>query len=145
SLPKESTVVFAALAVAALSLMNVMGVVIGKRTQNVLTAAKVLGLGGIVAAGFIWGHGGSAFEGQALSEKSSLGDAFVLVFLAYGGWNDAAFVAAEMRNKRRNIPLALVLGTTGIMLIYLFVNAAYLLSLGFEGVQNSRPLPLKSS
>src|SRR5439155_2919053 len=52
----------------------------------------------------------------------------------------AAFVAAEMRNKRRNIPLALILGTTGIMLIYLLVNAAYLLALGFEGVQNSEAI-----
>src|SRR5712692_6283648 len=117
SLPKESAVFFALLAVGSLALMNIMGVVIGKGIQNVLTAAKILGLGGILAAGFFWGHTGNAFEGQALSKEGSFKDAFVLVFLAYGGWNDGAFVAAEVRNKRRNIPLALVLGTTGVMLI----------------------------
>jgi len=140
SLPKEMAVLFALLAVAGLSVMNIMGVVIGKGTQNVLSAAKVLGLGGIVAAGFFWGHSGAGIEGQVISDKRSLGDAFVFVFLAYGGWNDAAFVAAEMRNKRRNIPLALILGSTGVMLIYLLVNAAYLSSLGLAGVQNSKAI-----
>jgi amino acid transporter len=61
----------------------------------------------------------------------------VFVFFAYGGWNDAAFVTAEMRHQRRNIPLALILGTTGVMLIYLLVNIAYLAGLGFDGVQKS--------
>jgi amino acid transporter len=140
SLPNQMSVLFALLAVAILSLINILGLVIGKGTQNVLTAIKVLGLGGIVAAGLFYGHANSPFDGKNLSEDRSLGQAFVFVFLAYGGWNDAAFVAAEMRDKRRNIPLALVLGTIGVMVIYLLVNAAYLLSLGFEGAQSSKAI-----
>ena len=61
----------------------------------------------------------------------------ILVLYTYGGWNDAALVAAEQRNPRRNIPLALILGTVAIMLIYVLVNAAYLGSLGFEGARRS--------
>jgi amino acid transporter len=64
----------------------------------------------------------------------------ILVLYAYGGWNDAALVAAEQRNPRRNIPLALLLGTSAIMLIYLLVNAAYLRTLGFETARDSRAI-----
>jgi APA family basic amino acid/polyamine antiporter len=137
SLPKESGVLFALLAVGALSLLNILGVMLGKGVQNILTAAKVIGLAGIVIAGIGWGQVTSAFAGHTLSSEPDLKTAFVFVFLAYGGWNDAAFVAAEMRDQRRNIPLALILGTTVVMLIYLLVNTAYLWGLGFEGAQAS--------
>lgn len=63
---------------------------------------------------------------------------FVLVLLTYGGWNDAAFVAAEVRNESRNLPLALILGTLGVTGIYLAVNAAYISGLGgFRGAQEA--------
>jgi len=140
SLPKESGVLFALLAVGVLSLLNILGVVLGNGIQNVLTAAKIVGLAGIVVAGLGWGQAGSAFEGHALIQDRSLKTAFIFVFFAYGGWNDAAFVAAEMKQQRRNIPLALILGTTGVMLIYVAVNAAYLLGLGFEGAQASEAI-----
>jgi amino acid transporter len=132
-----SRVLFALAPVAILSLLNILGVVIGKNIQNVLTACKVLGLGGILAAGFGWGHAGSTLQAPMGSESPDLPFALVLVFLAYGGWNDAAFVTAELRNPRRNIPLALILGTVGVTLIYVLVNTAYLVALGFEGVQKS--------
>jgi amino acid transporter len=145
-----SRVLFALAPVAVLSFLNIMGVVIGKNIQNVLTACKVLGLGGILAAGFGWGHAGQALQSPAVSESPNLAFALVLVFLAYGGWNDAAFVTAELRNPRRNIPLALILGTAFVTLIYVLVNAAYLVALGFEGARRSRgiaadvlALPLK--
>jgi amino acid transporter len=132
-----SRVLFALAPVVILSLLNILGVVVGKNIQNVLTACKVLGLGGILAAGFGWGHAGSTLQAPMGFESPNLAFALVLVFLAYGGWNDAAFVTAELRNPRRNIPLALILGTVGVTLIYVLVNAAYLVALGFEGVQKS--------
>src|SRR5205823_4640264 len=58
----------------------------------------------------------------------------------YGGWNDAAYVAAEVRDGDRNIPRALILGTLAVMVIYLLVNAAYLWSLGFEGARQSKAI-----
>jgi hypothetical protein len=64
----------------------------------------------------------------------------VLVFITYGGWNDAAYVAAEVRDGRRNIPRALIGGTLAVTLIYLLVNAAYLWSLGFDGARQSRAI-----
>jgi APA family basic amino acid/polyamine antiporter len=127
---------YAALAVTVLSVLNILGVVFGKGIQNLLTVAKVLGLGGILVAGFL-----SPAVASAPAKEStgvSFGLAMVLVLYTYGGWNDAALVAAEQRNPRRNIPLALVLGTAAITVIYLLVNSAYLASLGFDGVRQSK-------
>ncbi len=61
----------------------------------------------------------------------------VFVLLTYGGWNDAAFVAAEVKDPNRNIPQALIIGTLGVMGIYLLINYAYVRALGWEGVQHS--------
>jgi APA family basic amino acid/polyamine antiporter len=143
-------VYLALLAVIALSLVNVLGIVLGKSTQNVLTIAKVLGLGAILVAGVFWGQP-SLTTSSATPPMSIMFPArrwfplvfygaLVPVFFTYGGWNDAAFVAAELRNGKRNIPLALILGTGGVIVIYLLVNGAYLLGLGFEGASNSRTI-----
>src|SRR5262249_39907656 len=66
-----------------------------------------------------------------------VGVAMIIVLYAYGGWNDAAFVAAELR-RRRSVGLALLLGTAAITVIYLLVNLAYIYGLGFEGVRASQ-------
>jgi amino acid transporter len=133
-------VMYAVIAVTVLSVLNIMGVVFGKRTQNVLSLAKVLGLGAIVVAGFQAGNP-QVFEQAPVAGKADIGLAMIFVLYAYGGWNDMAFVAAEMRN-RRNIPRALLLGTLLITVIYLAVNAAYLLALGFDGSRQFDPPPV---
>ncbi len=123
-------------AVVALTVLNLLGVVIGKTAQNVLAGLKVLSLLGILVAGFLWGKGG-AFVVQKLVEKPDFGFAMILILYAYGGWNDAAFVAAEVRDPRRNIPRALLLGTAAITGIYLLVNLAYLVGMSFEGLRTT--------
>jgi amino acid transporter len=127
----------AAGAVAALSLLNLLGVVVGKGAQNLLTVAKVLGLGGILVAGFCWPAPPTAEAAAAQPGLDALKFAMVLVFLTYGGWNDAAYVAAEVRDGGRNIPRALIRGVVGVTLIYVLVNAAYLRGLGFAGARQS--------
>jgi len=130
-----SAVWFALASVAGLSLLNIFGVVLGKLAQNVLTVAKVLGLAGIVVAGFLWSSGEPAMASRA--SGLNIGLAMIFVLYAFGGWNDAAFVAAEVRDRRRNVPRALIYGTGAITLIYLIVNAAYLWGLGYEGLRAS--------
>ncbi|MCI0462566.1 MAG: amino acid permease [Gemmataceae bacterium] len=61
----------------------------------------------------------------------------ILIMLAYGGWNDAAFVAAEVRDRDRNLPRALLWGIAIIALIYVLVNGAYVFGLGAERVDES--------
>jgi amino acid transporter len=67
--------------------------------------------------------------------------ALILVLYAYGGWNDAAFVAAEVRDPRRNVPRALLYGVGIITLIYFFINLAYILGLGWDKVREPGSLP----
>jgi APA family basic amino acid/polyamine antiporter len=135
-------VTLAVLAVAGLTAINILGVVFGKHTQNVLTLTKVIGLGGIVVAGLVYGKPDGAWAaGKATESLPSYGTALILVLYAYGGWNDAAFVAAEMRNKR-HIPTTLLLGTGGVMVIYLLINAAYIQALGFSATQGFNPSPI---
>jgi amino acid transporter len=138
---------FAGGAILLLTLTNVLGLVFGKTVQNVLTVAKILGLLLIIAAGFIhptpggWSQPGlSPQELQAATFPgftASLGVALILILYTYGGWNDAAFVAAEVRDGKKNITRALVLGILIITALYLLVNAAYINSQGFPGAQRS--------
>jgi amino acid transporter len=90
----------------------------------------------IFVVGIVWGGEASLAVEQPMS-SAGFGLAMVFVFYAYGGWNDAAFVASEVRDRKRNMPFALLVGTGGIMLIYLLVNAAYLWGLGFEELRLS--------
>jgi amino acid transporter len=134
------TTVLAVLAVLLLTAMNVLGVILGKWVQNLLSVVKVFGLGAIVYIGF------SAIKPEAMTMAEphndvNFGLAMILVLYAFGGWNDMAFVAAEMRNPR-NIPRALILGTAFITLIYLAVNAAYIFSLGFDEASNFAGPPI---
>jgi amino acid transporter len=138
----------AALAVIVLTALNVLGVVFGKTTQNVLSAAKVLGLGGILVAGFGWATPGAWEQpGLGLDElrklnwptfTPALSLAMILVLYTYGGWNDAAFVAAEVRDGKRNITRALILGILVVTTLYLLVNAAYISALGFPNAQQAK-------
>lgn len=123
--------------VAALTLINLMGVVAGKSIQNLLSVVKVAGLLVVIVVGLGWGGEASQAIDRPIG-SGGFGLAMVFVLFAYGGWNDAAFVAAEVRDVNRNIPRALLLGIAGITLIYLLVNGAYLWALGFEGVRSSR-------
>lgn len=142
----SSEFLYAAGAILLLTLFNIVGVGLGKWTQNLLTLAKVLGLIGILVAGFVWAKS-SPIEWRVEARPpdfSAIGWgslAIILVLYAYGGWNDAAFVAAEVRNRQRNIPLALILGVGAITLIYLLVNAAYLMGLGYETARSNFGLP----
>lgn len=127
----------AAGAVVALAGLNMLGVVLGKATQNVLTLTKVAGLAAVLVAGFVWGSP-AGFSPTGELPEPALGIALILILYAYGGWSDAAFVAAEVRDLRRNIPRALLLGTAAITGIYLLVNAAYLCGLGYSAAQSAR-------
>ncbi|MBX9682000.1 MAG: amino acid permease [Gemmataceae bacterium] len=237
-LPYYSSAIYAAGAVVAITLLNAMGVVLGKWVQNLLTVVKVLGLVGIVIVAFLYpaptksisgtvtkAEGNSlTFQAKDGSEKTitineatklyvngsdsitilppkekengegkdkkaepqkrpaTLADmkapadaisefvvraavkngtseativrasqstrppwdlvalAMVFVFLTYGGWNDAAFVAAEVKDPSRNIPRALIFGILGVMGVYLLVNFAYIRAVGFEAAISSKEI-----
>lgn len=135
-------------AILTITILNTIGVVLGKWTQNLLTGVKIIGLGAIIVAGFVKGSPTNLTEAGITTQFSnltwtglpSIGLGMVIVLYTYGGWNDSAFVAAEVRNPSRNIPLALLVGTGLITAIYLLINVSYLLALGYEGAKNSNTI-----
>ena len=134
---------FAIGSVAWLTLVNLLGVVFSKTAQNVLTATKMLGLAVIAYAGIFHGSTGfTEFAGgvsqDELPSMASAGFAMILVLYAFGGWNDSAFVAADVQNPQRNVPRALLLGVSLITAMYILVNLGYLAGLGFEGLKASK-------
>jgi amino acid transporter len=123
--------------VVALSLLNAFGIVAGKVAQNFLTATKVLGLTAIIFVGLLATSAAEQPRAEAAVQPlnaANIGLALVFALYAYGGWSHAAYVAAEVRDQRRNLPRALVLGIVGITVIYLAINASYLNVLGYDGL-----------
>lgn len=126
--------VYAVAAVVVLTIINVLGVREGKWTQNLLTAAKALGLLFIVGAGL-------AAPSAAASPPSAplpFSLALIFVLFTYGGWNEMAYVAAEVRDPRRTIVRALCLGLGVVAALYLMVNVAFLSALGYDGLTGSK-------
>ncbi len=140
SMAASDQYLFAAGAVLVLTALNLLGLVVGKGAQNLLTFAKVLGIGAILFAGLRYGDPVRLTEWKPTNHVPDYRLALILILYTYGGWNDAAYVAAEQRNHRRNIPLALILGTLFITIIYLLINIAYLLVLGFDGAAGAREI-----
>ena len=74
-------------------------------------------------------------RGRAAAPTSALlafGAALVPILFAYGGWQNANYIAEEIDNPRRNLPLSLLVGTLAVVLIYVTVNVVYLRALGLE-------------
>lgn len=129
-----SHLMYAAAAVFVLTGINILGVPEGKWTQNLLTTVKTLGLLAIVVVA-IAGPGGPS--GSVVGDPAPLSLALIFVLFTFGGWNEMAYVAAEVKNPSRNIVRALVLGTAAVTLLYLLVNGAFLYTLGLVGMANS--------
>jgi amino acid transporter len=200
---------FASAAITILTIVNILGVQMGKHTQNALTVLKIVSIGGLVAAGAavamgygasqpppvyqgilvgvdnnravlreneqseiivqltkqtkIWVNGDiqddpdkpfdvAMLKGQKVrivaspsspdvAESIKINDRFILLVLGvalipvmwtYAGWHEAAYVVAEVREERRTIPLALIMGTAAVVIIYLAIVLACLGALGFE-------------
>lgn len=132
----------AAGAIAVMGLLNYTGVRRGTLVQNVLTVLKVGGLMAltIVALGALPRAGGhftpAAPPGSFGIVPFAL--ALVSVLWVYDGWADVSFVGGEVRDPRRNLPRALVLGTLAVVAIYLLANIGYLSVLSIDEIRHSR-------
>jgi len=111
----------------SLAVLNYFGVKVGGEVQVAVTILKVALILLIVIVGLGWGHPTSAPHTAVLTQVTVLGffAALVKSLWAYDGWNNVSMVASEIRNPQRNLPLALIWGTTGVIIIYLLANAAY--------------------
>jgi amino acid transporter len=129
----------AALAIALTAALNYVGVRWSAVILNLTTSAKYGALVLLVLLAFLSGRGDVAHFTAAAGPVSGglFGLALVSVLWAYDGWGDLSFVGGEVRDPERNLPRALVLGTSGIIAIYLLVNAAYLYLLPLAQVAHS--------
>ncbi len=136
-LPIGSSSVYAAVAIATLTGLNLLGVQQGKWAQNWLTAAKIIGLGLIVVIGLTWSSAAAPTVPREPASEASLGSAMIFVLLSYGGWNEAAYISAELHDVRRNMTRVLFWSIGIISGIYLLINWAYLQGLGLFGMRES--------
>jgi APA family basic amino acid/polyamine antiporter len=118
--------------VVILTAINILGVKTGKWTQNLLTSAKVLGMIAIILVGFSAPSTVAPLEAARPITWGGLDLALILVMFTFGGWNEMAYVAAEIKNPQRNIVRGLVAGTVAVTVLYLLLNGAFLSALGFD-------------
>ena len=141
SLGTYSSPLYAATAATVLTVLHAVGIRLGKGVQRALTAATVAGVLVLAAAGLFLGSGtpsgGSSPAVGGSAPGGSFGMAMVFVLLTYGGWNEAAYVSAELRNVGRNMVRALLLSIGLITGLYVLVNVAYLRGLGVAGMSGS--------
>ncbi|HEU4595329.1 MAG TPA: amino acid permease, partial [Pyrinomonadaceae bacterium] len=125
-LGQHSSALYAALIVLALTAVNIAGVRQGARTQNWLTAVEVLSLVLVIVAGLSLAAADAPASAAATptpttaqGPAASVGLALVFVLLTYGGWNEAAYVSAEVGGPRRNVARALLLSIAVITALYM--------------------------
>ena len=119
-------------AIVVLTLVNWMGVREGSGTQTLLTTLKVIGILGLCVAAFTLPHadpattvppGAAAAPAHPLLLAIAL--AMIPILFAYDGWTDSTYVAGEIVNPRRSMPIAILLGISIVIVIYVLTNLAY--------------------
>jgi basic amino acid/polyamine antiporter, APA family len=136
-----------AIAVAALALLtaiNWAGVRAGSNVQSALMVMKIVAILALVTIGWTAGAGGGPVPSgpvaggggviPAPASPASFAAALVPVLFAYGGWQTASFVSGELKDPRRDLPRGLLVGISGVVVLYLAVNAVCLRALGAAGL-----------
>ncbi len=135
--------VIALVTLGALTAANCLGVRSGSNIQSALMLLKILAILILVVAGFWVAHPSSvgpkavAHTRLSASLLSSFGAAMVPVLFAYGGWQTSCFVAGELKEPRRTLPCALLMGVVGVIGLYTAVNFGCVKALGIEDLARS--------
>lgn len=119
--------------------VNAVGIRPGSIVQNVFTLLKIGALAGLLAAGLLRGSPTIAFsvEASPLEGAGSLTAALAAVLFSFGGWQNLTYVATEVKEPRRNLPLALLIGVLGVTVLYLCANYAFLSLLPLETIRTT--------
>ena len=141
SFGEYSSVIYAAIVIIILTGINIGGIGLGTGAQKLFTMAEVAGALLIVVAGlfFVPEPAAAAVVTESSEQSGSLmGLAMVFVLLTFGGWNEAAYISAEIKPGKNNMVKALVISIILITIIYLLMNVAYLRALGHQGMAESK-------
>jgi amino acid transporter len=136
-----SSSIYAALAVIALTAINLAGIRETKGTQNWLTVLEVAGVVAVIVTGILLAApvapaAAAVAPAEAKPWMAGVPLAILFVLFTYGGWNESAYISAELK-ERRSMVVALVFGLAAVTLLYLAVNYAYVRTLGLEGLAKS--------
>jgi basic amino acid/polyamine antiporter, APA family len=136
----------AMIALGVLTLINCLGVRTGSTVQSVLMVLKILAIVSLIGCGLFLASPQTGLVNTAAASNDLLGQpatfdlltavgaAMVPVLFAFGGWQTASFVAGEIRDSRKNLPRALLIGVCGVVVLYLAVNIVCLRVLGVAGL-----------
>lgn len=132
-----SSAVYAGAAVVALTLANWVGVRLGTSVQMWLTIVELLGLVALIAAGLVLEPASGSPSEVSASASTSWGLMMVFVLLTYGGWNEAVYLSAELKDSKRRIGMLMIAALAIVTILYVLANWAMLRALGLGGVAGS--------
>ena len=130
--------------IVVLTIINCMGVKLGSRMQSVLMILKIGAIAGLIGAGVFLVRSPHPLLHPVLDRPPSfdlltaIGAAMIPVLFAFGGWQTTNFIAEEIKEPRRNLSRALVLGVAGVIILYVGVNFVCIRTLGPQGLADTR-------
>ncbi len=142
----NSSLYWALFIVIALTLINLIGIHASANLQTLLTILEVCGLLAIIIAGFgLFGNPPPPTENPSLFSNTPqlgmLGLGMVFVLLTFGGWNESAYISAELKGNSKTIVSVIVISLLVITVIYLLVNLALINGLGLKALASSKAAP----
>lgn len=158
SLKITSAQLLAIFIIALLTFINTRGIENGKAIQRIFTSAKLIALFALIIVGIYYGFHSEVFSNNmahawdakgvdasgafkslsGMSLATALGLAMIGSLFSSDAWNNVTFIAGEVENPKRNIPLGLFFGVCIVTLIYVLANVAYLCLLPLEGAENAQ-------
>lgn len=133
----HSSAIWAAIAAGLLTILQLAGLNLSRAGQRWLSAAQVAGLLMLIVIGLFLSPSIPAAPHSGEARAGSIGLALVFVLLTYGGWNEASFVSAELRDRRHDILRVMLFSIALITALYLAVNAVMLQRMGMEAMIGS--------
>ena len=129
--------IYAILSVVGFTWVNVLGMRQTTSVQKVLETCTVIGLLVLIIVGFSATAPAAGPAEAAVPSWASFGQAMVFVLFIYGGWNEAVYISAEVKDRRRDLPVGLLTGLGIIIALYVLINLAFLHALGPAGLAKS--------
>lgn len=147
----STTQVLGVASIALLTWLNSRGINNGKIIQRIFTSTKILALLALIVIGFIYGTQSGYWENNlqlpfqgTLTDAgtmdrshhallTALGVAIIGALFSSDAWNNVTFIAAEIKNPRKNIPLGLLIGVCIVTVLYILANVAYFILLPAQG------------
>jgi len=132
------------LTLIVLTVINCMGVKLGSRMQSLLMLLKIAAIAGLIGAGILLVRSPHPLLRPVLDRPPSfglltaIGAAMVPVLFAFGGWQTSNFIAEEVKEPRKNLSRALVIGVAGVIVLYVGVNFVCVRTLGPQGLADTR-------